>query len=185
MVQPTPPQSPFIRQLSQGSQGSDGPVVQRRTLSFTPRSASLPMTPTVPTVYCQRFFPAANVGRSNGFLYPRSGSVTLPAASLPVRQVSCGASIPSMRPASLKRTPKDALNSLRVGNFRFQKGVRSPGPAVPVPVPAVPFATIVACADCPRTIEALFNAQPGTLFVTATDGCHASEGTIKECRRTS
>lgn len=55
------------------------------------------------------------------------------------------------------------------------KGVRR------FPVPATgPFATIVACTDCPKAAEAIFDAQPGSLVVTPLHGCYgSSEGLLK------
>ena len=148
---PSVAMSPFVRQHSQGSEG--GVVVRRRSLCFTPRSVSLPMTPSV--VYSQDMsFRGSHV--APGFPVYKSGSMTIPAA----------VSVPQPQ-GNPHRTPRDALQCLQLGNSRFQKGIRrGPGPAT------VPFATIVASTDCPRIVETIFDAQPGSLVVTRAPACH-------------
>eukprot|EP00435_Cladocopium_sp_Y103_P021053 s1473_g5.t1 len=96
--------------------------------------------------------------------------MTIPAATsaTSASQWSCGANL-------IPQTPKDAFHALQMGNSRSVKGVRR------FPAPATgPFATIVACTDCPRAAEAIFDAQPGSLFVTTLHGCYGcSEGLLK------
>ena len=169
------PMSPLVRQQSQGSDG--GVVVRRRSLCFTPRSVSLPMTPTVS--YSRRPSFSDSNGSGNGMLhgtphgfqvYTRAGSMTIPPVTSATSATSATSVSQWSRGANLiPQTPKDAFHSLQMGNSRSVKGVRR------FPAPATgPFATIVACTDCPRAAEAIFDAQPGSLFVTTLHGCYGS-----------